>query len=407
MSSRFAIVLSSLILIEVYSYQAFRTVFRKKPVVRYTYIGLHVLLYAAILGGFFIWRAMPRSVGEMLFTIIISLIIPKLIMALIMFGEDIVRGFRWIWQKARPKTSVSHSPNKITRSEFLSKTTMAIAAVPFIAVIDGVTRQKYNYKVRRIQIPVKDLPESFQGLTFTQISDIHTGSFDSKTSVKAGIELINEQESDFIFFTGDLVNNYVDETKGWTDLYRQLYAPEGVYSTLGNHDYGDYNPWNSQQDKQDHFKRMIETHHSIGWNLLKNQHHLFHRGEDTLAVIGVENWGARGFTKYGKLSEAASGTEGADVKILLSHDPSHWDAQVRTEQPDIDLTLSGHTHGAQFGVEIPGLKFSPVQFMYKQWAGLYQENNQYLYVNRGFGFLGFKGRVGIRPEIAVFELVKA
>ncbi|MEZ4849537.1 MAG: metallophosphoesterase [Bacteroidia bacterium] len=308
-----------------------------------------------------------------------------------------------------PKPDPDNPKKGITRSQFISRTSLVVAGIPFIATIHGIVREKYNYKIHRVKVPIANLPKAFEGMTITQISDVHTGSFDSFNSVKAGIELINEQESDYIFFTGDLVNNMANEIGEYADLYKQLYARGGVFSVLGNHDYGDYVRWENPVEKEDNLKRLMESQRSFGWNLMMNENQIITKGDHLLAIIGVENYGAKArFAKYGKLDLAYQGAENADLKILLSHDPSHWDAQVRPEYGDIDLTLSGHTHGFQFGVEIPGfVKWSPSQFVYDQWAGHYQEGNQHLYVNRGFGFLGFSGRVGIRPEITVLELSRA
>jgi hypothetical protein len=259
-----------------------------------------------------------------------------------------------------------------------------------------------------LKIAFDDLPSAFKGLKIVQISDIHTGSFDNHDAVAQGIKKVMDESPDIIFFTGDLVNNHAAEVDArYREIFSTLKAPMGVYSILGNHDYGDYIQWSSEQAKKDNINHLKQIHAAMGWRLLLNEHIELQRGTDKIALLGIENWGAKGgFAKYGDMRKAYTGLPEKNIpfKILLSHDPSHWHAQVVPEYGEVNLTLSGHTHGMQFGVEIPGFKWSPVQYMYKEWAGLYQQGKQYLYVNRGFGFLGYPGRLGILPEITVIEL---
>jgi predicted MPP superfamily phosphohydrolase len=265
---------------------------------------------------------------------------------------------------------------------------------------------KYRYQVTRVPVKSPSLPEAFRGLKIVQISDIHSGSFNDKKAVQKGVEKILKEEPDLILFTGDLVNNKADEMDEYRDLFAQLRAPLGVYSVLGNHDYGDYVKWDTEEQKIANLNALKKVHADMGWRLLMNEHVVLERDGAQIALLGVENWGAKAsFPKYGQLDRAYAGAEKYPFKILMSHDPSHWDAQVRKEYSDIDLMLSGHTHGMQFGVEIPGFRWSPVQYIYNQWAGLYDDGKQKLYVNRGYGFLGYPGRVGILPEITVLELV--
>lgn len=296
----------------------------------------------------------------------------------------------------------------MSRSDFILKAGVLVASIPFASVAYGILKGRYDYKVRRIKVPIQNLPKDLEGFTITQISDIHSGSLDDRDAVLKGIELANAQKSDVICFTGDLVNNKAVEVEPLLDVFSRLSAPLGVYSVLGNHDYGDYvRDW-KPGEKSKNFQHLLNLQKQMGWQLLKNEHVLLTKGTSRLAIIGIENWGAKGgFARYGKMQDAVEGLMEASpsVKVLLSHDPSHWDAEVRTKYSDIDLTLSGHTHGFQFGVEIPGFHWSPVQYVYKQWAGLYSQGLQHLYVNRGFGFIGFPGRVGILPEISVLELV--
>jgi predicted MPP superfamily phosphohydrolase len=281
-----------------------------------------------------------------------------------------------------------------------------VAAIPFAALIKGMVTGAYNYTVRNVKIKMPQLPMGFNGIRIIHISDIHIGSFMSTEPMKKAVKMINDQKADLILFTGDLVNNVASETDGFLDILRELKAPMGVYSTLGNHDYGDYHPFTSKEEKIANLNRLKSIHEQVGFKLLLNQNTTLERNGDKISLIGMENWGAYGhFSKYGDMKKSLEGMESTPIKILMSHDPSHWTEQVSKEYTDIDLTLAGHTHGMQFGIEIPGFKWSPIQYMYKHWAGLYTSGKQYLYVNRGLGFLGYPGRVGIMPEITVIELV--
>jgi predicted MPP superfamily phosphohydrolase len=271
----------------------------------------------------------------------------------------------------------------------------------------GIISGAHDYRVRRQVVKLPNLPKAFDGIRIAQLSDIHSGSFFNKRAVRGGVEMVLAEKPDLIFFTGDLVNNEAAEVKDYIDVFNKLRAPLGVYSVTGNHDYGDYHRWPSVAAKRKNFSDLIEAHRLLGFNLLMNQNDTIELAGDKLAILGIENWGGRGFAKYGKLDIAHKGSSEAAVKVLLSHDPSHWDAQVRPQYPDIDLMLAGHTHGFQFGVELGNFKWSPSQYAYKQWAGLYQEGSQHLYVNRGFGYIGYPGRIGMPPEITILELKQA
>lgn len=284
---------------------------------------------------------------------------------------------------------------------------MIATAVPVLTMGYGIISGAHDYRVRKVKVKLPHLPSAFHGLRIGQLSDIHSGSFFNKTAVKRGVAMLLGEKSDLIFFTGDLVNNTADELNAYIDVFDKVKAPLGVYSVLGNHDYGDYVHWASRSAKEKNYQAMCAAHRQLGWHLLINEHKIICQGSDQLAVIGVENWGTGGFPKYGRLDQAYCGTEDAPVKLLLSHDPSHWDAQIRPQYPHIDITFSGHTHGGQLGIEVGSFKWSPVQYRYKQWAGLYQEGTQYLYVNRGYGYIGYPGRIGILPEITIMELEKA
>jgi predicted MPP superfamily phosphohydrolase len=293
------------------------------------------------------------------------------------------------------------------RRLFVSRVALGIAAIPFLSLIYGMTLGKYNFKVIRQTLFFPDLPDSFDGFTITQISDIHSGSFDNPDKISYAIDLINEQNSDLLLFTGDIVNTHATEMHPWIETFNKIQNHEfGKYSILGNHDYGEYVDWSSDEAKDKNFEDIKDLHRQIDFKLLLNENIKIKKGEHEIAVVGVENWGVK-FKKVGDLNKASESLQNDDFKILMSHDPSHWEAEVKNHPKKFHLTLSGHTHGFQFGIEIPGFfKWSPVEYVYKQWAGLYEDLGQYIYVNRGFGFHAFPGRVGIMPEITVIELKK-
>ena len=340
------------------------------------------------------------------FAIVIGLFFAKLIAAVFFLLDDVRRVFVWLMAKIFPKTGVdfTHEGTHINRSVFLSWLGLALGTGLFATLLYGFSN-KYNYKVRKIKLSFENLPKGFKGFRFVQISDIHSGSFTDKAAVEKGVELALKQKPDMILFTGDLVNDKAIEMHDYMDVFSKLKAPMGVYSTLGNHDYGDYASWPSDEAKRANLEHLKQIHGELGWKLMMNEHTALERNGDQIALLGIENWSAFGnFPKYGKMNLAYPGSEKYPFKILMSHDPSHWDAEIRPKYPDVDLMLAGHTHGMQFGVENPYFKWSPVQYFYKEWAGLYKVAKQVLYVNRGYGFIGYPGRVGILPEITVFEL---
>ncbi|MFT6699666.1 MAG: putative MPP superfamily phosphohydrolase [Porticoccaceae bacterium] len=393
-----------IVLVEIYTFQAFKTVSKSK-IVRYSFLLLSVAVYI----NFFITiLTYSRSDGQtpqfqMAMGLLLTISIPKLVVIMLLFGEDF---YRWIL-KLTSAISNGETKSLVGRRKFISQLALGLAAIPFTAFIYGIIQGKYNYKVIKHQLIFDDLPEAFDGYTITQISDIHSGSFTNKEKIQYGVDLINEQKSDLMLFTGDIVNNKADEMNDWIDVFSQLEAKEGKYSILGNHDYGDYMDWKNPEDKVKNFQDVKEVHKKIGFDLLLDEHRYLEKDGQKIALLGVENWG-KGFNQAGDLQRASAKIKKEDFKILMSHDPSHWEYKVKQDDFNYQLTLSGHTHGLQMGIEIPGwFKWSPSKYVYKQWAGLYQEFGRYINVNRGFGYHAFPGRVGIWPEITVIELKKA
>ena len=400
------------LVVDYYFFQAIITLtgdfsVKAKSVIRYgfwipTGLSIIALLWWAFEDPYKYSASVRQLVLSGLFVIYFS----KLFGIIVLFVDDLQRGVRWVASLFSKKEG--NLPGEvIPRSEFLAKTALVASAIPLGAFTYGIISGAHDYHLKRVTVKLPNLPKAFDGIKIGQISDIHSGSFWNKTAVKGGVELLQKEKPDVIFFTGDLVNTKSDEVQPYMDIFNKLRAPLGVFSITGNHDYGDYGSWPSVQEKQKNFKNLIEAHRLLGFDLLLNEHRFIEQGGEKLAILGIENWGAGRFSKYGKMDLAYRGTEDASTKLLLSHDPSHWDAQVRQEYPDIDMASAGHTHGFQFGVEIGNFKWSPSQYIYKQWAGLYQEGNQYLYVNRGFGYLGYPGRVGIPPELTIVELKRA
>jgi predicted MPP superfamily phosphohydrolase len=347
------------------------------------------------------------GVRNWILTVLFATYFSKIFGLVFVFTDDLQRAVRWIASLFTNDAATDLPGKAIPRSEFLTKAALIATTIPFGTMVFGIVSGAHDYRVRRVKLNLPNLPRAFDGIRIGQISDIHSGSFFNKTAVKGGVELLMNEKPDVIFFTGDLVNNEASEVTDYIRIFDKLNAPLGVFSVTGNHDYGDYHTWNSAEEKRRNFQKLLEAHRLLGYKLLMNGHEFLSEGGEKIAVIGNENWGGRGFAKYGKLAQAYDGTEEAAVKLLLSHDPSHWDAQIRPEYPDIDVTFAGHTHGFQFGIEIGNFKWSPSQYAYKQWSGLYQEGNQYLYVNRGFGYLGYPGRIGMPPELTIVELKRA
>lgn len=338
--------------------------------------------------------------GMFFFSMSIIQFVPKLVFCVFQLLDDV----NWLAQKAYHQVLSPHG-TKISRSAFLTYLGAGVASIPLVGILYGIIKGKYDFYVKHQPVFLKKLPPAFHGLKVVHISDMHLGSFDKNTeAVKKGIDLINSLDADYVFFTGDLVNNYADEAFFWKDFLSSIRAKKGKFSVLGNHDYGDYVYWDSPQKKRANLEALKSFHQTIGFQLLLNESVLLEHENESIRLIGVENWGAGEFSKYGNLSLAMRACKKEECKILLSHDPSHWKQEVLT-QTNIDLTLSGHTHGMQFGVDLGSFKYSPVQHRYPEWSGFYMHDEQMIYVNPGFGFLGFSGRVGISPEITCLTLL--
>jgi len=391
--------------ISFYGFQAIKTV-TKSAWVHYIFIAL-----ALIIAGNFIIQFTVYSEGRVLnpsksyaFGFLLAFLSLGLIIIPILLGEDIIRFIYGVYEKLVTKNNSFYLPS---RRKFISQIALGIAAVPFASILYGMYKGKYRFRVLNYTLHFEDLPDAFDGYRITQISDIHSGSFDNKEKIEYGVNLINEQKSDIILFTGDMVNNKSSEMEPWKQLFGKLSANDGVYSVLGNHDYGDYVRWETPEAKAQNLQDLVDIQKEMGYDLLRNESRFIEKNGARIALIGVENWGAGGFKKAGDLKKAVKHIDKNDFKILMSHDPSHWEKEVINDDYHYHLTLSGHTHGMQFGIEIPGwIKWSPAKWRYKYWAGIYQELGQYINVNRGFGYLGYPGRVGIWPEITVIELKK-
>lgn len=400
-------------LLDLYVYQALRLVSQNatekaRMVIHIAYWVISALTLATILSFPYVQALQTSRVfRNYIFSILVGLFFAKILGSVFFLADDLRRGALWLMTKIFPDTGVRYmdETSSIPRSTFLSWVGLGIGGGLFGTLLYGFNN-KYNYQVLKVRLKFNNLPPAFRGLKLVQISDIHSGSFQDKKAVEHGVNMVLQQKADLILFTGDLVNDRAVEMDDYKDLFSRVQAPMGVYSTLGNHDYGDYVSWPSEAVKAANLEALKKVHADMGWRLLMNEHVLLEKDGQQIALLGIENWGAKGrFPKYGKMNLAYPGTEKIPFKLLMSHDPSHWDAEIKPHYPDIDLVLAGHTHGMQFGVENPYFKWSPVQWMYKEWAGLYEDGKQKLYVNRGFGFIGYPGRVGILPEITVIELV--
>lgn len=405
-----------LICIDIYIYTSvYRTTRSFTPFlrkfVRVAIWALSALAIAAVLWYHFsdpYYKAF--SIRQWIITGVVIIYASKLMTILVIFIDDIQINSRRLVRFVKSRSARKLPGKPITRAEFFDKAAIAAGAVPFAAMVTGILSGATDYRVIRQTVTLPNLPKSFDGIRIAQFSDIHAGTFFNKTAVAGGVEMLMRENADVVFFTGDLVNYQTNEVEDYISLFRKVKAPLGVFSSTGNHDYGNYRKWPSAAAKHRNFLDLLEAHRLLGYDLLMNEHRFLESGGERIAIIGVENWGVGPplrFPKYGKLDQASRGTEDAAVRLLLSHDPSHWDAQIRPEFPDIDITFAGHTHGFQLGVEIGNLRWSPSQYIYRQWGGLYRQNGQYIYVNRGYGCIGYPGRIGMPPELTVIELKRA
>ena len=398
--------------IDFYSFQALKTVLpvtgNGRKIAGFIFWGFTIFSIINFISFRVLGQSqMPRLFLLFTFSTFFIVYFSKIIVVIFLLMEDLTRLgiFVFSWLKSIGNSDkVLYSP---ARSAALSKIAMGIAAVPLVSLVYGMVKGAHKYQIKNIRLNLKNLPSAFEGLKIVQISDVHSGSFYNKEAVMKGIKMIVDQKPDIVFFTGDLVNNEAVEFEDYLEIFSAIKAPLGIFSVLGNHDYGDYRNWPTEKDKIQNLAHLMDLQKRMGWRLLMDEHVKVEKDGESIGIIGIQNWGAKGrFPKYGNLSKAYKGAENLPVKLLLSHDPSHWEAQVIQDFTDIDAMFAGHTHGMQFGIEIPGIKWSPIQYIYKQWAGLYEQNGQQLYVNRGFGFIGYPGRVGIWPEISVFTLKK-
>ena len=407
-----------LALIDLYAFQAFRHVSKGYSIavirrITILYLIVSVFCFTVIIFTQFTdWQNWNKVFRTYSFAVLIITIFSKFVLSIFVLIDDLVRFFRLLYQKIsfsfqKPeyKKNVRQALS-ISRSDFIIKAGLFVGFIPFFSLLYGMAGNAYRYQVRKQTLRFPDLPDSFEGFKIVQISDIHTGSFLSTEPLARAIKMINEEKPDVVFFTGDLVNYIHDEALIYLDVLKQVEAKHGVFSIFGNHDYGDYYKWEKPGDKEKNLQELKNIHSTLGWDLLWDEHRYIEQNGEKIGLIGVQNCSSHRFSNYGSLEKATQNINYCAVNILLSHDPSHWGKEVIKKYQRIDLTLSGHTHGMQFGVEIPGFKWSPIQYIYKEWAGLYRENNQYLYVNRGLGFIGYPGRVGILPEITVIELSK-
>ena len=393
-----------IIVVQWYAFQAIKTITQNK-----FWWAIYALVVGIILGGV-LWQTLnfDRTVGwtpivAYSLGMFVALLSGQLLMICLLFLEDLSRGASSLLHFFTSDQKI-HFPQ---RRKFVSQIAIALGAIPFSSLLYGMYKGRYNYRVLKYTLEYENLPDGFDGFQITQISDLHCGSFDNTKKVAYGLDLIDKQKSDLVLFTGDMVNNKANEARPWVEFIAKIKAPYGKFSVLGNHDYGDYSDWENEADKKQNMEEMYQIHQDMGFDLLLNESRYIEKNGDRIALVGVENWGAGRFKKAGDLEKSISKIEPNDFKILLSHDPSHWEAAVIPHAYPFHLTLSGHTHGFQFGIEIPGwIKWSPIQWRYKQWAGIYENKEQKLNVNRGFGYLAYPGRVGIWPEITVITLKK-
>ena len=398
--------------IDLYVWQGLKFLLKKSSLkkyntLKYLYWGYNILIYIMFVAGKFVTVRPTSQIGKFVGAFVLFILVSKVLYVLFLLIDDLQRLIRFIVysikDKSKSETTTEHG---ISRLKFLHYMGLGLGGLFISSAIWGIFKGAHNYVVRKRTIKIDGLPESFKGLKIVQISDIHSGSFWNREAVIKGIDLINQQNADMVFFTGDLVNDTSKEIEPWIDVFNKIQAPMGVYSTLGNHDYGDYVIWDSEEAKKKNLQDIIQHHKTLGWDLLMDEHRIIEKNGEKIAILGIQNWSNLGkFPKYGDLEKAYKGTENIPVKLLLSHDPTHWRQQVLNHKPDIKVSFAGHTHGMQFGVDTAFYRWSPATYIYPEWMDLYSENDQHLYVNRGFGYLGYPGRMGIYPEITVVTLI--
>jgi len=405
-----------LLALDYYCYKAILSVFKKwtnrtRRLFSTLWWSYTILLTIGVFTGIFL--NLFLSLRAVILVAYFLTVTCKMVFLVFLLIDDIRRlgtiVFRKFVKKETPVLSPEHVPGEpISRSAFLVKTGMVVAAIPLTSLSWGIISGPYDYQIKRVKLVLPNLPKAFDGMTMAQISDVHSGSFYNQKAVNGGIDMLLAEKPDMVFFTGDLVNDKASEMRNYQDIFTRVKAPLGVYSTLGNHDYGEYFYGKGPSAaKAKNLADVIATHKNMGWDLLMNENRRIKVDGEEIGVLGIENWGMGRFPKFGIMEEAVRNTDDLPVKLLLSHDPSHWRGEVLEKYPQIDAMFSGHTHGMQFGVRLKNVQWSPVQYIYKEWAGLYQEQQQQLYVNVGYGFLGYPGRVGILPEITIFELKRA
>ncbi len=401
MKTNFIILLAVFFIIEIYVYQAIRNI-TTNNYIRIGYWVFTLLAYGIILYWILTFNKASRDHQQiqLMVSAMMIFVLPKLLSVIFLLIGDFTRfvefGFKYFTAKE------SYFPE---RRKFISTTALAAAGIFSLLAIDGIIFGKYRHTVRKVKLRFKNLPENFKGYKIVQISDVHSGSFFNPQKLQKAIDLINEQDADVVLFTGDMVNNYADEFKPFIPLFKSIKAKDGKFSILGNHDYGDYGAWNSREEKAQNIPTLKNYQAEAGFKLLRNENIALEKNGEKIYLLGVENWGIKPFPQYGDLDKALKGVPEDAIKVLMSHDPTHFDEVVKKHKTNVHLTLSGHTHGMQFGLDLKNIKWSPVKFKYKKWADLYESEGKYLYVNRGFGVIAYPGRVGINPEITVIELV--
>ncbi|SIT05839.1 hypothetical protein SAMN05421786_104410 [Chryseobacterium ureilyticum] len=400
MQKNLLIIAGIFLFLEVYIYQAIRTL-TYNSWIRIGYWVISLAVYGIFAYEVSHFQRSDRSTAraQIMISLFLIFILPKIFVVLFLLIDDIIRTGGYLIGFAKP--SENFFPE---RRKFLSLVGLGMSGVLSALFIDGITFGKYRHKVRKVKVKFPKLPKSFKGYKIIQISDVHSGSFADPSKLQHAVDLINEQKPDLVLFTGDMVNNVADEFKPFIPLFSQIKAKDGKFAVLGNHDYGDYVTWESPDAKKKNLDTLINYEKQAGFDMLRNEHRIIEKNGEMLYILGVENWGLKPFPQFGKIDEALKGVPESATKILMSHDPTHFDYVVKKHPKDIHLTLSGHTHGMQFGLDLKNVKWSPVQYRYPKWADLYESEGKLLYVNRGFGVLGYPGRVGVLPEITLFEL---